>query len=230
MSALSNNESESSARPVFSIGQVLARLKPDFPTVSASKLRFLGEQQLVTPHRTESGYRKYSFDDLDRLRLILTLQRDNYMPLNVIRGYLEDLDAGNISQLPVSIEVNSSSTPKRYRREDIIAASGIKPQTFNDAISLGLFPAAHSYDEASLRLLRNLAALDQFGIEPRHLRMLKQAVDRELVLIESVLATKKRRQDPSSKSKLDDAFIELSKHLDEVRNFMLRSGIDRYQS
>ncbi|MFW8746025.1 MerR family transcriptional regulator, partial [Mesorhizobium japonicum] len=75
---------------LLSIGQVLQRLSPEFPDLSPSKLRFLEERQLVTPSRTESGYRKFSPADLERLRLVLTMQRDYYLPLKVIRGYLDD--------------------------------------------------------------------------------------------------------------------------------------------
>ena len=82
------------ASSLLSIGQVLARLNPEFPDLSPSKLRFLEERQLITPSRTESGYRKFSPADLERLRFVLSMQRDYYLPLKVIRGYLDDLDAG----------------------------------------------------------------------------------------------------------------------------------------
>ena len=84
-----------SSAGLLSIGQVLARLSPEFPSLTSSKLRFLEVQGIVTPLRTESGYRKFSQDDLERLRLALTLQRDHYLPLSVIRDYLEDVDAGH---------------------------------------------------------------------------------------------------------------------------------------
>jgi DNA-binding transcriptional MerR regulator len=85
---------------LLSIGQVLARLIPEFPDLSPSKLRFLEERQLISPARTESGYRKFSSADLDRLRFVLTMQRDHYLPLKVIRGYCDELDAGRQPQLP----------------------------------------------------------------------------------------------------------------------------------
>jgi DNA-binding transcriptional MerR regulator len=80
--------------PLLSIGQVLARLTAEFPDLTPSKLRFLEERQLISPARTESGYRKFSPSDLDRLRFVLAMQRDHYLPLKVIRGYLDELDAG----------------------------------------------------------------------------------------------------------------------------------------
>jgi DNA-binding transcriptional MerR regulator len=80
---------------LLSIGQVLARLTPEFPDLSSSKLRFLEERGLITPARTASGYRKFSPSDLERLRIILAMQRDHYLPLKVIKAYLTDLDAGS---------------------------------------------------------------------------------------------------------------------------------------
>ncbi|MDO9589644.1 MAG: MerR family transcriptional regulator, partial [Microcella sp.] len=84
----------SAGGPLLSIGQVLAKLSPEFPDLTPSKLRFLEERQLVAPSRTESGYRKFSSADIDRLRFILSMQRDHYLPLKVIRGYLDDIEAG----------------------------------------------------------------------------------------------------------------------------------------
>ena len=88
------------ARGLLSIGQVLAKVSPDFPDLTPSKLRFLEEQGLITPERTPSGYRKFSVEHVDRLRLILTMQRDHYLPLKVIRAHLEEIDAGNNPALP----------------------------------------------------------------------------------------------------------------------------------
>ena len=98
------------APPLLSIGQVLARLTVEFPDLTPSKLRFLEERQLISPARTESGYRKFSPSDLDRLRFVLTMQRDHYLPLKVIRGYLDELDAGRPPALPrfhLRLAVNS---------------------------------------------------------------------------------------------------------------------------
>jgi len=89
-------------RRLYTIGQVLAVLKPEFGDLSPSKLRFLEDQGLVTPERTESGYRKFSDSQIERLRVILTLQRDQYLPLKVIRDHLDELDAGRQPLLPTA--------------------------------------------------------------------------------------------------------------------------------
>ncbi|WP_164861708.1 MerR family transcriptional regulator, partial [Microbacterium sp. CPCC 204701] len=93
----------SASAGLLSIGQVLARLSPEFPSLTSSKLRFLEVQGIVAPTRTESGYRKFSQADLERLRLALTLQRDHYLPLSVIREYLEDVDAGRDPATPTAV-------------------------------------------------------------------------------------------------------------------------------
>ena len=88
----------------ISIGQVLSQLDLEFPGISASKIRFLEERGLVHPSRTETGYRKYSQTDIERLRYILTMQRDHYMPLKVIRQHLEDMEAGRVlNSMPATV-------------------------------------------------------------------------------------------------------------------------------
>ncbi|MGO1956917.1 transcriptional regulator FtsR, partial [Microbacterium sp.] len=125
---------------LLSIGQVLSRLQPDFPQLTSSKLRFLEVQGIVAPQRTASGYRKFSDDDLERLRFALTLQRDHYMPLNVIREHLEQLDAGEEPQTPIA-PPSIHPTEVRYDRKELLAASGAAPQLLNDAISTGVIEA-----------------------------------------------------------------------------------------
>src|ERR687898_131710 len=146
MPASSARERSASAG-LLSIGQVLARLSPEFPNLTSSKLRFLEVQGIVTPTRTESGYRKFSQDDLERLRLALTLQRDHYMPLVVIREYLADVDAGRDPAPPAAA-----------------------PQLRNDATSTGVLTAPDGSSDQAVALLRALLALDRPGIEPRHVR------------------------------------------------------------
>lgn len=221
----------SSSAGLLSIGQVLARLTPEFPSLTSSKLRFLEVQGIVTPLRTESGYRKFSQADLDRLRLALTLQRDHYLPLSVIRDYLEDVDAGRDPATPSAVPPPSIvPAPRRYRREELLSASGAAPQLLNDAISTGILTGAESYTEQSVALLRALVALDRHGIEPRHVRALRQNADRDVALVESALAPLLRRTDASSRGRADELATELSRRLDEVRAIFVRTALDRLLS
>lgn len=217
------------AAGLLSIGQVLARLTPEFPALTSSKLRFLEVQGIVAPTRTESGYRKFSTADLDRLRLALTLQRDHYLPLAVIRDYLADLDAGRNPAPPTSMP-SMTSAPRRYRRDELLSASGAAPQLLNDAISTGVVTAADSYSEQTVTLLRALVALDRHGIEPRHVRSLRQSAEREASLVESALSALLRRPDAASRARASELAPELAARLDEVRALFVRSAIDRLLS
>jgi DNA-binding transcriptional MerR regulator len=219
----------SASAGLLSIGQVLARLTPEFPALSASKLRFLEVQGIVTPTRTESGYRKFSAADLERLRLALTLQRDHYLPLPVIRDYLGDLDAGR-EPAPPSAVPSIVPSPRRYRRAELLAAAGAAPQLLNDAISTGVIVAAETYSDQSVALLRTLVALDRHGIEPRHVRSLRQGAEREAALIESALSTLLRRTDATSRARASELAPELAKRLEDVRAIFVRDAIERIVS
>jgi len=227
MPAASARERSSSAG-LLSIGQVLARLSPEFPTLTSSKLRFLEVQGIVTPLRTESGYRKFTPDDLERLRLALTLQRDHYLPLVVIREYLEDVDAGRDPATPTAVPPPSIvPAPRRYRREELLVAAGAAPQLLNDAISTGVLVGAESYTEQSVTLLRALVALDRHGIEPRHVRAMRQSAERDVALIESALAPLLRRTDAASRGRAGEVAGELAKRLEEVRGLLVRTALDK---
>lgn len=214
---------------LLSIGQVLSRLTPEFPQLSSSKLRFLEERGIVTPSRTESGYRKFSPKDVDRLRLALTLQRDRYMPLSVIREHLDRRDEEGVdaaAELPVSIV----ATPRRFRREELLSASGAAPQLLNDAISTGIIVPSDTYTEATVALLRGLVALDRHGIEPRHLRQLRQSAERDVALVESALSALLRRTDTASRAKAAEMAPELAARLDEVRSMFAKDALARLLS
>ena len=219
-----------SARPVFSIGQVLAKLQPEFPELTPSKLRFLEDQDLVTPFRTPSSYRKFSGDDVERLRLILTLQRDQYLPLKVIREHLDAMASGQASALPTAVGLAASSvlsTRSRFAREDMLRAAGASANLLQDAVSAGLIAAADSFGEEELATLTALAQLQRSGIEPRHLGVLKTTAEKEFSLIERALAPVARRQGPASRAKSVERANEISVHLDVVRAQILRQVISR---
>ena len=226
--AASPARERSASAGLLSIGQVLARLTPEFPDLTSSKLRFLEVQGIVTPSRTESGYRKFSAADIERLRLGLTLQRDHYLPLSVIREQLDETEAGGDAALvpPPSI----TPAPRRYRRDELLAAASAGPQLLNDAISTGVITAQESYPEATVRLLRGLVALDRHGIEPRHLRSLRQGAEREVALIESALSTLLRRTDAASRAKASELAPELAARIDEVRALFVKDALSRVLS
>jgi DNA-binding transcriptional MerR regulator len=216
--------------PLLSIGQVLARLNPEFPDLTPSKLRVLEERQLINPSRTESGYRKFSPTDLDRLRFVLSMQRDYYLPLKVIRGYLDELDAGREPVLPGGTTVTGPSmlsSERRLTREELIRESGANAMLLQDAVSASLIVAADHYGEDSLAVLRALVELQRSGIEPRHLRGFRGAAERELGLIESALIPVARRRDASSRAKALELAREIAGQLEVVRSSLIRSALSR---
>lgn len=227
MSSAAARERSSSAG-LLSIGQVLARLSPEFPTLTSSKLRFLEVQGIIAPTRTESGYRKFSPADLERLRLALTLQRDHYLPLVVIREYLEDIDAGRDPATPASAPPPSIvPAPRRYRREELLSATSAAPQLLNDAISTGVLGGSDAYTDQHVAILRALVALDRHGIEPRHVRTLRQSAERDVTLVESALAPLLRRTDATSRARANELAPELAKRLEELRGIFVRDELER---
>lgn len=223
-------EGGASGPNLLSIGQVLARLTAEFPDLTPSKLRFLEERQLICPARTESGYRKFSPTDLERLRFVLTMQRDHYLPLKVIRGYLDELDAGRQPELPGTVPVSSPSilsSERRYRRDELIRETGATPQLLNDAVSSSLVIAGELYGEDTIFVMRALVELQRTGIEPRHLRGFRAAAERELGLIESALIPVARRKDASSRAKAGELAREIAGQLEIVRSSLIRSALSR---
>lgn len=214
---------------LFSIGQVLARLSPEFPDLTPSKLRFLEEQRLVSPARTESGYRKFGAGDIERLRLILSTQRDHYLPLKVIRGYLEDLDAGLSPTLPGGVTLGPTmlSAARRVSKEELLREAGASTGLLHDAISASIILPADYYGDEQVQVLRALVELQRSGIEPRHLRGFRSAAERELGLIESALVPLSRRKDASSRAKASEMALEIAGQLEVVRGSLIRSALGR---
>ncbi|PZE30008.1 MULTISPECIES: MerR family transcriptional regulator [unclassified Curtobacterium] len=218
---------------LLTIGQVLARLKPEFPDLSNSKLRFLEERELVTPIRTESGYRKFSPADVQRLRIVLGLQRDHYLPLKVIKEYLADLDAGRDPVLPGGADGPRPSilgTERRYTRDELVRAAGATPMLVSDAVSASLLPAVEHYGEDAVTVVKALVELQRTGIEPRHLRTFRASAERELGLIESALMPVRRRSDATSRAKAAELAREIAGQLEVVRSSLIRAAIGRFDA
>lgn len=201
----------------MSIGEVLAALRPEFPDVTISKIRFLEEQGLVDPDRTPSGYRKFGHDDVERLRFILSVQRDHYLPLRVIREHLDAMDAGEAPPEPPGTEhaaavdvpsateqlVRDAFVPgPRLGRAELLAAAGVAEQQLADWESYGLVAATPDggFDPEMLQVARLVAELGRFGLEPRHLRAVKAAADREVGLVEQIVAPLRRHRNPQTRA------------------------------
>ncbi len=223
-------QARSAGPALLSIGQVLAHLTPEFPDLSSSKLRFLEERGLVSPARTPSGYRKFSPDDVERLRIILAMQRDHYLPLKVIRTYLDEVDAGLSPAIPGATSGSAPSiltTGRRFKKSDLLREAGASGSLLQDAISSSVVVPAEVYGEETLGVLKALVELQRCGIEPRHLRGFRAAAERELGLIESALVPIARRNDVSSRAQAVELAREIAGQLEIVRGSLIRSALGR---
>jgi len=208
------------------IGAVCELLKPEFPDISISKLRYLEDQELVTPRRTNGGYRLYGPRDVERLRTILTLQRDEFLPLKVIR---EELDATRTGAVGVA---NQARRIKRENLgapdpggfsgiEDVLAATGADRQLVRALEQYGLVSGDDRFDDNDREIIKTAVELRAYGLEPRHLRTLKVAAEREAGLLEQVLATGLKSSNPERRQEALESLESLAALASHVRHLIL---------
>lgn len=219
------------SRAFMSIGEVLAQLRPDFPDVTISKIRFLEDEGLVKPERTASGYRKFGHDDVGRLRYVLTAQRDQYLPLRVIKEQLEALDRGEdppprsasgprapralvaAEGLPSPEAFRSEPSEVRLSRRELASAAGLSEEQVDELVTYGLLrprPGASSFDGDALLVAKTVAEMARFGIEARHLRPFRAAADREVGLVEQVVTPLVRQRSPEARARAEEVVRELA--------------------
>jgi DNA-binding transcriptional MerR regulator len=228
------------SQPLMSIGEVLAQLRAEFPDTTISKLRFLEAEGLVEPQRTPSGYRKYSWDDVARLRFVLTAQRDQYLPLRVIREQLaavrhdDDLlgrqrpalvAVGPQGQVPDGASAESGET--RCGRDDLIRRTGIDERMLGELEQLGLITARSPgwYDADAVVIAQAAVGLAGYGLEPRHLRAFRSAADREVGLFAQLLAPLMRQSDPAARARAAETARELAALSQRLHAALVRSGL-----
>lgn len=228
---------------VLNIGEVLTELAGDFPQISASKIRFLEEKGLISPQRTRAGYRKYTPVDVERLRFVLALQRDQYLPLKVIKDYVDAIDRGERPEnLPGGLTLSPrmvsdqlarelGSHARRLTRETLTAESGARPELIRDLISFGLIAEVEGrFDEHALKITRACVQLEAHGIEPRHLRPFRAAADRELGLVERVVAPVASRRDVASKARAAETAREISELCLNLHSALVQGQIARMEN
>ncbi|MER6346348.1 transcriptional regulator FtsR [Streptomyces sp. NPDC001595] len=206
---------------LMSIGTVLNTLREEFPEVTISKIRFLESEGLIEPQRTPSGYRKFSPGDVERLGHVLRMQRDHYLPLKVIREHLDAVERGEEVRLPTvgrqrdgeaGPEPAEAPTAARIGRAELLAAAGIDDRQLAEWESYGLITALAEgvYDAETVTVAGLVAELGRFGIEPRHLRSMKAAADREAGLVDQVVAPLKRHRNPQTRTLAEARTKELA--------------------
>ncbi|MFM8752202.1 MAG: MerR family transcriptional regulator [Actinomycetota bacterium] len=231
------------ARAYLSIGEVLGKLRGDFPDVTISKIRFLESEGLIEPQRTPSGYRKFTTTDLERLRYVLLAQRDQYLPLKVIKENLDALDRGlqpaataGSAPTPRLATVDGSLAPSafieqsemRLSRDELLSNSGITEAQLVELESYGLIQIkGRHYDGDALIVAKVVAEIAAFGIEGRHLRAFKTAADREVGLVEQVITPLLRQKNPESKARAQEVSREIASLSVRLHAALVRSGLNR---
>ena len=231
------------ARAYLSIGEVLSKLRGEFSDITISKIRFLESEGLIDPQRTPSGYRKFTNVDLERLRYVLAAQRDQYLPLRVIKENLDALDRG----LTPSPTPGSPAAPRlatidgefaasnfiqdsqlRLSREELLLSSGLLDAQLTQIESFGLIEMkGRYYDADALSVARAVAEMSSFGIEARHLRSFKTAADREVGLVEQVITPLLRQKNPEAQARAEEVQRELASLSIRLHAALVASGLHR---
>ncbi len=226
---------------LLTIGEVLNQVRSEFDDISISKIRFLEAEGLIVPSRTKSGYRKFSSSDVDKLRYILRMQRDHYLPLKVIKEHIEAIDRGlkpeieqiNKPKVPSAlVDLNQLGVKKsqlRVTREELITNTSISEQDLKESEDYGLIKVLadkRHYDDIAVKTARVIAALSGFGLEPRHLKFLKSGSDRESSLIKQVASPMSRSKRPDAGEQALEMMREISNLTNQLHFILVTSSLD----
>jgi len=220
----------------MSIGEVLVMLKTEFRDVTISKIRFLEGEGLIDPERTPSGYRKFYDKDIERLRTILRMQRDEYLPLKVIKDRLENKEedgAARPASAPVEEEIATPPTGLHMSEEELAVATGVDKNRIRELESFGLL-RAHGlngdkyFDGDDFIVLSIAKDFFKYGIEARHLTMYRHFADREATFFESIVLPMLRQKNPDARRVAADNLSELAALSRKFKQALLRSNLRQY--
>ncbi len=220
----------------LTIGRVCEELKAEFPSVSISKIRFLEDQRLVTPQRTAGGYRKYSQRDVERLRTILRLQRDEFLPLRVIRQELETSTTGSFSVANQARQLKRANLTEpaptmRISADELIESTGAPRSLVQALQQFGLIgDDPDGFTDTDRETVQTALELSAFGVEPRHLRLFRVAAEREAGLLEQVLAAGLRSKNPERRREALQELENLAALASHMRHLMLVSELRKIVS
>ena len=226
----------------MSIGAVLDSLRPDFPDVTISKIRFLEAEGLVTPQRSASGYRRFTAYDCARLRFVLTAQRDQYLPLKVIKAQLDAQPDGELPHtgspygvprlVPVSsggpdIDGAVAPTQVRLSREDLLSRSRVDDKLLTALIKEGVITTGPGgfFDEHSVVIAQCARALSEYGVEPRHLRAFRSAADRQSDLIAQIAGPVVKAGKAGARDRADDLAREVAALAITLHTSLIKSAV-----
>ncbi len=230
----------------ITIGQAVADLKAEFPDVDIkeSKIRHLENEGLVEPERTPSGYRKYSVQDMEKLRYIIRAQREHYLPLRVIKEHLDALERGleppavsGSPSIPPGLLTNpapgvesilSSSSDVRISRRELVKTAEITEELLEQLENYGLVrtrSGSKHYDADALVIAKVAGELSAYGLEPRHLRAFKTSADREVGLVEQVLTPIRRSREDGAEGRAAQTMDELAVLSVRMHAALVKSGL-----
>jgi DNA-binding transcriptional MerR regulator len=223
----------------MTIGAVCKGLAQEFPDISISKIRYLEDQKLLNPRRTPGGYRLYSASDMVRLRTILRLQRDEFLPLRVIRQELASGRGGD-QDGPVATGSNTSAADKRKRRasvsvqdrgalyalEDVLEETRASPELVKELEDYGVIKGevragTHYYDETEREIIRAVTELARYGVGGRNLRVFRSSADREAALLQQILAPALRSRNPERRKEALEALENLAAVASHLKHLLL---------
>ena len=212
------------AQAYLGIGEVLAQLRAEFPDIRVSKIRFLESEGLIAPARTPSGYRRFGPADVERLRYILTTQRDQYLPLRVIKDRLARHGQPAVTaQGPRGAPQAGSSA---LSRRELLDAAGISDGQLGELETYGLVRrVGRQYGQDALDVAVTVAALAGYGVEARHLRAVQAAVERETSLIERVVAPTLRQRSPEAREQAGRTASEIAALLLPLHRALIEAAL-----
>lgn len=237
---------DSPALAGMSIGAVLDLLRPDFPDVTISKIRFLEAEGLVTPERSASGYRRFTAYDCARLRFILTAQRDHYLPLKVIKAQLDAQPDGELPHVGSSyavprlvtvadgqdgpdadVDSEATRTQVRLSREDLLERSGVGEELLTALCKAGVITTGPGglFDEYSVVIAQCARALGEYGVEPRHLRAFRSAADRQSDLIAQIAGPVGKASKTGARDRADDLAREVAALAITLHTSLIKSAV-----
>ena len=219
-----------------SIGEVLVSVKTEFPDITISKIRFLEAEGLIEPERTPSGYRKFYVQDVDKLKSILRMQRDEYLPLKVIKERLlspdgDDLAAGDDDGVASAAdELADAPTGLQMPIEEMSAATGVERERIKELESFGIVcshgpDGARYYDGDDYIVLSIVKDFFRHGVEPRHLTMYRHFAEREATFFQNIVAPMLRQKNPESRRSASNALAELSFTSRKFKQALLRTNL-----
>jgi DNA-binding transcriptional MerR regulator len=235
--AKSPPKGDSRPRRALTIGAVAKILGQEFDDISISKIRYLEDQKLLAPRRTAGGYRLYSQADVERLRAILRMQRDEFLPLRVIRQELATGDftgrrPSGESQKRRAASVGEPVTT--FSREQLVEQAGVNDGFLRELQEFGIVAPRRdgrdAYDETDLEIVRAAAELSKFGVAGRNLRVFRTSADREAALLEQLLGAQLRSRSQARRKEAVENLESLAAVCGHLKHLLLVRDLRRLKS